>query len=76
MGVLRDQMIRELRLRRYAAATQKAIVNPVVFGSAVTGAGTDAVRAGITRLLAVDTAENASELDAAVFKIDRGAAGE
>jgi integrase/recombinase XerD len=30
MGVLRDQMIRELRLRRYAPATQKAYLEAVV----------------------------------------------
>jgi integrase/recombinase XerD len=30
MGMLRDQMIRELRLRRYAPATQKAYVGAVV----------------------------------------------
>jgi integrase/recombinase XerD len=30
MGVLRDQMIRELRLRRYAPATQKAYVEAIV----------------------------------------------
>jgi integrase/recombinase XerD len=30
MGVLRDQMIRELQLRRYAAATQKAYLEAVV----------------------------------------------
>jgi len=27
MGVLRDQMIRELRLRRYAATTQRAYLS-------------------------------------------------
>ena len=30
MGVLRDQMIRELQLRRYAPATQKAYLEAVV----------------------------------------------
>ena len=30
MGVLRDQMIRELQLRRYAAATQKSYLEAVV----------------------------------------------
>ena len=30
MGVLRDQMIRELRLRRYAPATQRAYLAAVV----------------------------------------------
>ena len=30
MGALRDQMIRELRLRRYAPATQKAYLEAVV----------------------------------------------
>ena len=29
MGVLRDRMIRELQLRRYAAATQKAYLEAV-----------------------------------------------
>jgi hypothetical protein len=30
MGVLREQMIRELRLRRYSAATQKGYLEAVV----------------------------------------------
>ena len=58
------------------AQTACMAVHPVFFGSALTGAGTEDLVAGITILLplAGDTTEE--PLSAAVFKIDRGPAGE
>ena len=48
---------------------------PVFFGSAITGAGVDALRVGIAELLPADEADLAAPLSGAVFKVERGAAG-
>ncbi|HEY3478341.1 MAG TPA: GTP-binding protein, partial [Streptomyces sp.] len=65
------------RLREsLAAQTRQARVHPVYFGSAITGAGTDALIAGITELLPVAEGDTAAPLSGTVFKIERGAAGE
>ncbi len=59
-----------------AAQTKRARVHPVFFGSAITGAGTDALMAGITELLpAIDGAAD-GPVSGTVFKVERGAAGE
>ena len=63
-------------IQALTAATHRATVNPVYFGSAITGAGTSALSAGITRLLAVESPATPAPVDATVFKIDRGSAGE
>jgi ribosomal protection tetracycline resistance protein len=65
------------------AQTHQAIVHPVYFGSAITGAGTDALTDGIRELLprarttdtATDTATDTTT-EGAVFKVERGPAGE
>ncbi|GAA3115975.1 ribosomal protection tetracycline resistance protein [Kribbella aluminosa] len=58
-----------------ASQTRQAVVHPVYFGSAITGAGTDALTDGIRELLPrADTA--AGPLDGTVFKVERGPAGE
>ena len=57
-------------------ATRRAVVNPVVFGSAITGAGIGALQDTITRLMALEPHVTPTGVDAAVFKIDRGSAGE
>jgi ribosomal protection tetracycline resistance protein len=69
------------RLRsELAAQTRQALVHPVFFGSAITGAGVDALIAGIKELL--HTAHTQAEGDAdgpvsgTVFKIERSPAGE
>ncbi|TDO33266.1 ribosomal protection tetracycline resistance protein [Kribbella sp. VKM Ac-2527] len=61
---------------RLAAQTKQALVHPVYIGSAITGAGTDALIAGIRELL--PAAEHSDEAPAAgsVFKVERGPAGE
>lgn len=59
--------------------TRAAAVHPVFFGSAITGAGVDALTAGITGLLppAGDSGGPASgPASGMVFKVDRGPAGE
>jgi ribosomal protection tetracycline resistance protein len=52
------------------------IAHPVFFGSAVTGAGIDALRDGIARVLPAAAGDPEAPVAARVFKIERGAAGE
>ena len=51
-------------------------VYPVYFGSAITGAGVDALERGLEYLLPAVDANAAGPVSGRVFKIDRGAAGE
>ncbi len=65
------------RLRRsLAAQARRALVHPVFFGSAITGAGVDALAAGITELLPAAGADAGGPVSGTVFKVERGAAGE
>jgi len=65
------------RLRReLAAQTRRALVHPVFFGSAKTGAGVDALTAGITELLPAADGDPGGPVAGAVFKVERGPAGE
>jgi ribosomal protection tetracycline resistance protein len=65
------------RLRReLAAQTRRALVHPVFFGSAITGAGVDALAAGITELLPAAAGDPGGPVAGAVFKVERGPAGE
>jgi ribosomal protection tetracycline resistance protein len=59
-----------------AAQTRRALVNPVFFGSAITGAGTDAIMAGIAELLPSAVGDAGAPTAGSVFKIERGAGGE
>ncbi|MEU8222333.1 translation factor GTPase family protein [Kribbella sp. NPDC048915] len=59
-----------------AAQTQRAIVHPVYFGSAITGAGTTALVDGIRELLPRAPRTDEAPLDGTVFKVERGPAGE
>jgi ribosomal protection tetracycline resistance protein len=56
--------------------TRRAIVQPVLHGSALTGAGVDELRTAIARLLPASSGDPEAPLDATVFKIDRGVKGE
>jgi len=65
------------RLRAACAAqTKRALVHPVFFGSALTGAGLEAVRAGVAELLPSAAGDADGPLSASVFKIERGPRGE
>ncbi len=66
---------RQLR-RGLAAQTGQARVHPVYFGSAVTGAGLDSLTSGITGLLPAAEGDKDGPVSGAVFKVERGAAGE
>jgi ribosomal protection tetracycline resistance protein len=59
-----------------AEQTRAGRVHPVFFGSAITGAGTGALAAGLTRLLPAAGGDAAGPVSARVFKVERGPAGE
>jgi ribosomal protection tetracycline resistance protein len=62
--------------RALAAQTGRALVHPVYFGSAVTGAGVDSLTAGIRRLLPTAEGDPDGPVSGTVFKVERGPAGE
>jgi len=65
------------RLREeLAAQTKRALVHPVFFGSARTGAGVEALMAGIAELLPAIEGDAAGPVSGTVFKVERGPAGE
>jgi ribosomal protection tetracycline resistance protein len=65
------------RLREeLAAQTRRALVHPVFFGSALTGAGVDSLMSGIAELLPAAGRDIDGPVSGRVFKIERGAAGE
>ena len=59
-----------------AEQTVRALVYPVFFGSALTGAGADSLMSGIAELLPSADRDTAGPVSGRVFKIERGAAGE
>ena len=65
------------RLRQeLAAQTRRGQVHPVFFGSALTGAGVDALMSGVTELLPRAARDAGGPASGRVFKIERGPAGE
>ncbi|MQA25587.1 MAG: GTP-binding protein [Micromonosporaceae bacterium] len=65
------------RLRdELAAQTRRALAHPVFFGSAMTGAGVDALTAAITKLLPCAEGDADRPVSGTVFKVERGPAGE
>jgi ribosomal protection tetracycline resistance protein len=66
---------RRLRLE-LAAQTERMLVHPVFFGSAITGAGVESLMAGIAELLPATGGEAQGPVTGTVFKIERGDAGE
>jgi ribosomal protection tetracycline resistance protein len=59
-----------------AAQTARALVHPVFAGSAITGAGVDALMAGVRELLPAAGGDPAGQVSGTVFKVERGPAGE
>jgi ribosomal protection tetracycline resistance protein len=59
-----------------ATQTKAGLVHPVFFGSAITGDGVEAMSAAIAELLPAPPSEEDGPLSGAVFKVDRGPAGE
>jgi ribosomal protection tetracycline resistance protein len=65
------------RLREaLAAQTQRALVHPVFFGSAITGAGVEQLMTGLAELLPSSEGDPDGPVVGTVFKIERGANGE
>jgi ribosomal protection tetracycline resistance protein len=65
------------RLREeLAAQTRQALVHPVFFGSALTGAGVGPLMSGIAELLPAADGDVDGPVSGSVFKIERGPAGE
>ncbi|MFD8717309.1 GTP-binding protein [Streptomyces sp. NPDC059629] len=65
------------RLRAALAdQTRRALVHPVYFGSAVTGAGVPELIAGIERLLPAADGDPSGPFSGTVFKVERSPAGE
>ncbi|WP_433607156.1 GTP-binding protein [Dactylosporangium sp. CA-139114] len=72
-----EEALSDRRLHRaLVAQTRRALVHPVFFGSAITGAGVDALMAGIAELLPRARHDAAAAPSGTVFKIERGPAGE
>jgi ribosomal protection tetracycline resistance protein len=70
-GSVVDSLLhKELRAQAHAA-----LVHPVFFGSAITGAGIDDLRAGITEFLPAAQGDDGAPVDGTVFAIERDAAG-
>jgi ribosomal protection tetracycline resistance protein len=59
-----------------AAQTGRALVHPVFYGSAITGAGVAELTSGITELLPAAAGDPAGSAAGSVFKIERGGGGE
>ena len=65
------------RLREaLATQTRRALVHPVFFGSASTGAGVDSLKAGLAELLPASEGVAEAPVSGTVFKIERGTTGE
>jgi ribosomal protection tetracycline resistance protein len=65
------------RLRgELAAQSRRALVHPVFFGSAITGAGVAELIAGVKELLPAAQGDLDGPVSGSVFKVERGPAGE
>jgi ribosomal protection tetracycline resistance protein len=58
------------------AQTKAGELHPVFFGSAITGAGVEALQAAIAELLPATEGDAGAALSGAIFKVERGGAGE
>ncbi|QUH02431.1 TetM/TetW/TetO/TetS family tetracycline resistance ribosomal protection protein [Saccharopolyspora erythraea] len=64
------------RLRReLAAQTSRALAHPVFFGSAITGAGVEALMSGMAELLPASRGDEDGPVSGTVFKVEREAGG-
>ncbi|RRR85455.1 translation factor GTPase family protein [Streptomyces sp. RP5T] len=66
----------DLLRRALAAQTRQALVHPVYFGSAVTGAGVPELITGVRELLPAADGDPEGPVSGTVFKAERGPAGE
>jgi ribosomal protection tetracycline resistance protein len=61
---------------KLAGRVRDTLVHPVYFGSAITGAGVDALARGLACLLPAAGGDAGGPVSGRVFKVERGAAGE
>ncbi|MGC4940697.1 GTP-binding protein [Kribbella sp. DT2] len=73
---LADELTSEDQLAELTDQVGRAAVHPVFFGSAITGDGVPEVIEGIATLLPRATGSPGDPLQASVFKVERGPAGE
>jgi ribosomal protection tetracycline resistance protein len=59
-----------------AAQAARAVVHPVFFGSAITGAGVGSLMAGIAEMLPAAAGDDDGPVTGSVFKIERGSSGD
>ncbi|MEU1042115.1 translation factor GTPase family protein [Streptomyces sp. NPDC005907] len=71
-GRVSDERLRDCLARR----TGQALVHPVYFGSAITGAGAAELMAGVEELLPAARGTADGPVAGTVFKVERGPAGE
>ena len=72
-----DTSVSSRRLREeLATQTKQGLVHPVFCGSALTGAGVDALMAGLAELLPAPRGDADAPASGSVFKIERGPAGD
>ena len=72
-----EQELGYRRLRaELAAQTGRALMYPVFYGSAITGAGVAALTSGVAELLPAVTGDPDGPVAGQIFKIERGAGGE
>src|SRR5207253_3278017 len=71
-AALPDHLLRDA----LAVQAKQALVHPIFFGSAVTGAGVESLMTGITELLPASAGDPDGPSAGTVFKIERGANGE
>ncbi|WP_030675138.1 GTP-binding protein [Streptomyces cellulosae] len=72
-----DGTLSDARLRAaLSARTRQALVHPVYFGSAATGAGVPELTAGIREMLPAAGGDPDGPVSGTVFKVERGPAGE
>jgi ribosomal protection tetracycline resistance protein len=62
--------------KELAAQTKRALVQPVFFGAAITGAGVQTLLAGLAELLPTSQGDPDGSVSGTVFKIERGSSGE
>ncbi|MBB5955407.1 ribosomal protection tetracycline resistance protein [Saccharothrix tamanrassetensis] len=60
----------------FAALSRRAVVHPVFSGSAITGAGVDALMAALPEFLPAVCGDASAPVSGSVFKVERGPAGE
>jgi ribosomal protection tetracycline resistance protein len=71
-----DESDYQLLRNALAAQTKRALVHPVFFGSAVTGAGVESLMTGIAELLPASAGDPEGPVAGTVFKIERAPNGE